>query len=159
MSKKSERLGIIRRIINEEMISSQDELIRRLGEYGIKATQSTLSRDFKSINISKTPHPDKGYVYVLSEAIVPDASAGAANLDDAIIGIRFSGNIGVITTKPGYASAVAVIVDGHKSKDILGSVAGDNSIIIILDEGVEHKAIVNLLHKSFPAFKYIANTD
>ncbi len=159
MSKKSERLGIIRRIINEELISSQDELIHRLGEYGIKATQSTLSRDFKSVNISKTPHAEKGYVYVLSETIVPDTNAAASNLDDAIVGIRFSHNICVIATKSGYASAVSTVLDCHKSKDILGTVAGDNCIIMIIAEGVEKKAIVNLLNKTFPAFKYLDNSD
>ena len=62
MTHKQERLSIIKRIINEELIGSQEELIKLLAAQGIKATQSTLSRDFKEINISKMPHPDKGYI-------------------------------------------------------------------------------------------------
>ena len=62
MRNKTERLNLIRRIIGEELISSQEELIKRLAEHGVHATQSTLSRDFKEVNISKMPHPDKGYI-------------------------------------------------------------------------------------------------
>ncbi len=156
MGKKNERIGIIKRIIKDEFISSQDELIRHLEGHGIKATQSTLSRDFKTINVLKTPHPEKGYVYVLGDNMVGDGAAGASNLDDAIIDIKFSGNIGVIATKSGYASAVSVIVDCRKTKDILGTVAGDNAIILILREGVPHKDIVESLKKVFPTLKYVA---
>ena len=150
MGKKNERIGIIKRIIHDELISSQDELIRRLEAHGVKATQSTLSRDFKAINVLKTPHPEKGYVYVLGDGIVGDNMAGSVNLDDAIINIKFSGNIGVITTKSGYASAISAIVDSRKSKDILGTIAGDNAILMVLREGVAHKEIVDSLKKIFP---------
>ena len=67
MGKKSERLNIIKRIIAEELIGSQEELIKHLERYGVHATQSTLSRDFKEINISKMPHPEKGYIYDLPD--------------------------------------------------------------------------------------------
>ena len=60
MGNKTERLNLIKRIIADELIGSQEELIKRLADYGVQATQSTLSRDFKEINISKMPHPDKG---------------------------------------------------------------------------------------------------
>jgi transcriptional regulator of arginine metabolism len=155
MGKKSERLGLIRRIITEELIGSQEELIKRLGDYGIKATQSTLSRDFKEINISKVSHPEKGYVYVLAEQLSSQSEIGTSNLGDAILGIRFSGNIGVVMTKSGYASAVSVVIDGRKMKDILGTVAGDNIIMMVLREGVEHSEIIEALQKPFPAIKSI----
>ena len=93
---------------------------------------------------------DYSYVYVLGDGIVGDNMAGSVNLDDAIINIKFSGNIGVITTKSGYASAISAIVDSRKSKDILGTVAGDNAIIMVLREGVAHKEIVDSLKKIFP---------
>ncbi|MGN0006523.1 MAG: arginine repressor [Alistipes sp.] len=157
MGKKNERIGIIKRIINDELISSQDELIRHLEVHGVKATQSTLSRDFKAINVLKTPHPEKGYVYVLGDSIVGDNMTGSVNLDDAIIDIKFSGNIGVISTKPGYASAISVIVDSRKSKDILGTVAGDNAIIMILREGVSHQDVAESFKKIFPTLKYAAD--
>ena len=151
MGKKSERLALIRRIITEEMIGSQDELIKSLRQKGVSATQSTLSRDFKEINISKMPHPEKGYIYVLAEHISPHHELGTSNLGEAILGIKFSGNMGVIVTKSGYANAIAVIVDGRKSPDILGTVAGDNTIIMVLREGTNHAAVLKMLHNAFPS--------
>ena len=150
MGKKAERLALIKRIITDEKIGSQEELIKSLAVKGIRATQSTLSRDFKEINISKMPHPEKGYVYVLAEHIAPHQELGTSNLGDAILGVKFSGNMGVIITKSGYANAIAVIVDGRKSLDILGTVAGDNTIIMVLREGATHSAVVNMLREAFP---------
>lgn len=151
MGKKSERLTLIKRIITEEMIGSQEELIKSLSKKGISATQSTLSRDFKEINISKMPHPEKGYIYVLAEHIASHQELGTSNLGDAIVGIKFSGNMGVIVTKSGYANAIAVIVDGRKSPEILGTVAGDNTIIMVLREGTTHAAVLNALRNAFPS--------
>ena len=155
MGNKNERLSIIKKIVSEELVGSQEELILRLEKHGIKATQSTLSRDFKEINISKMPHPDKGYIYVLSENIGSEAVTNTANLGDAILSLKFSHNIGVMTTKSGYASAISVIIDGRKSKDILGTIAGDNAIMLVLREGVSHRQIQEFLKSIFPAFNYL----
>ena len=67
------------------------------------------------------------------------------------MGVKFSANICVIATKSGYANAVGVVVDNCKSADILGSVAGDNTIILVLREGAEHKAVYDVLCKLFPS--------
>ena len=150
MGKKSERLSIIKRIISEELIGSQEELIQHLERHGVHATQSTLSRDFKEINISKMPHPEKGYIYVSAENIVSRSEFGTSNLGDAIMGVKFSGNMGVIITKSGYANAIGVIVDSRKSPYILGTVAGDNTIIMVLREDASHKLIMDVLISAFP---------
>lgn len=154
MGHKSERLNLIRRIVGEELIGSQEELIKRLAEHGVQATQSTLSRDFKEINISKMPHPEKGYIYVLSEKLGSEVVANTANLGDAVVGIKFSHNIAVVSTKSGYASAVSVVIDGRKSKDILGTVAGDNNIIMILREGADRATIFEQMCAVFPTLRY-----
>ncbi len=150
MRNKIERLNLIRRIVSEELISSQEELIKRLLEHGVHATQSTLSRDFKEINISKMPHPDKGYIYVLSEKLGGEIVSNTANLGDAVLDIRFSHNIAVISTKSGYASAVSVIIDARKSKDIIGTVAGHNNIILILHEKATREDVLAQLQQLFP---------
>ena len=85
MGNKRERTDIIRRIISEEQIGSQEELMKRLETHGVNVTQSTLSRDFKSLNISKIPHPEKGYVYVLNDEIAAEQTAikvGKVNVDE-----------------------------------------------------------------------------
>lgn len=154
MRNKTERLNLIRRIVGEELISSQEELIKRLSEYGVHATQSTLSRDFKEVNISKMPHPDKGYIYVLSEKLGGEIVTNTANLGDAVLDIRFSHNIAVISTKSGYASAVSVIIDARKSKDIIGTVAGDNNIIVILHQEATHEDVLAQMQQLFPSLAY-----
>lgn len=155
MRNKTERLNLIRRIVGEELISSQEELIKLLAEHGIHATQSTLSRDFKEINISKMPHPDKGYIYVLSEKLGTEIISNTANIGDAVLDIRFSHNIAVISTKSGYASAVSVIIDSRKSRDIIGSIAGDNNIVLILREGITHEEIFAQIQQLFPTLAYL----
>jgi transcriptional regulator of arginine metabolism len=154
MGNKVERLNLIKRIVGEELIGSQEDLIKRLADYGVQATQSTLSRDFKEINISKMPHPDKGYIYVLSEKFGSEVVANTANLSDAVLSIKFSHNIAVLATKSGYASAISVIIDSRKNRDILGTVAGDNNIIMILREGAVHAEVLEHMCLLFPALRY-----
>ena len=69
MSKKTERLDVIRNLINSEQISSQEELLAWLKKVDIDATQSTLSRDIKELRAIKVPDPEKGYVYLLPESL------------------------------------------------------------------------------------------
>jgi transcriptional regulator of arginine metabolism len=155
MGNKTERLSLIRRIIEEELIGSQEELIKRLAEHGVHATQSTLSRDFKEINISKMPHHSKGYIYVLSDVLGNDVIANNSNIGEAVIDIKFSHNIAVLSTKPGYASAISTIIDSRKSKEILGTVAGDNNIIIILSEEATHQEILAQMQQLFPTLAHL----
>ena len=154
MGNKTERLNLIKRIVGEELIGSQEDLINRLAEHGVHATQSTLSRDFKEVNISKMPHPDKGYIYVLSEKLGGEIVTNTANLGDAVLDIRFSHNIAVVSTKSGYASAVSVIIDARKSKDIIGTVAGDNNIIVILHQEATHEDVLAQMQQLFPSLAY-----
>jgi transcriptional regulator of arginine metabolism len=154
MGNKTERLNLIRRIVGEELIGSQEDLIVKLAERGVQATQSTLSRDFKEINISKMPHPDKGYIYVLSEKLGSDIVTNVANIGDAVLSIKFSHNIAVVATKSGYASAISVIIDGRKSKDIIGSIAGDNNIMLILREDAVREEVLAQMQQLFPALSY-----
>ena len=107
MNQKSKRLSIIRKIIRSEYISSQEELIKRLEECGVQVTQSTLSRDLKYMHVAKVPHKEKGYVYVLPNNSRDDLVI-SPNITDNITDIAFSGNMCVISTKPGYASAISV---------------------------------------------------
>lgn len=151
MGNKLTRLNAIKRIVSDELIGSQEELLERLTSLGISATQSTLSRDFKEINISKMPHPNKGYIYVLSDKLSEAVTTGPINLCDAIIGIKFSNNIAVISTKSGYASAISVIIDGCKTRDILGTIAGDNCIMMILQEEAKREDIIAHIHDLFPS--------
>ena len=100
------------------------------------------------------PHPDKGYIYVLSEKLGGEIVTNTANLGDAVLDIRFSHNIAVVSTKSGYASAVSVIIDARKSKDIIGTVAGDNNIIVILHQEATHEDVLAQMQQLFPSLAY-----
>ena len=152
MNQKTHRLSVIRKIIRSEYISSQDELIERLEESGVSITQSTLSRDLKFMHVAKIPHKEKGYVYVLPNSSRNDIDV-STNLSDNITDIAFSGNMCVITTKPGYASAISVPIDSRGIYEILGTIAGDNTILLILREGFDMDMLMEQLCALFPTLK------
>ena len=152
MNQKTHRLSVIRKIIRSEYISSQEELIERLIENGVNITQSTLSRDLKFMHIAKIPHKEKGYVYVLPNASRNDVGV-STNLSDNITDIAFSGNLCVISTKPGYASAISVPIDSRGIQEILGTIAGDNTILLILREGFDMESLMEQLYGLFPTLK------
>lgn len=152
MNQKTHRLSVIRKIIHSEYISSQDELIERLEESGVSITQSTLSRDLKFMHVAKIPHKEKGYVYVLPNSSRNDIDV-STNLSDNITDIAFSGNMCVITTKPGYASAISVPIDSRGIYEILGTIAGDNTILLILREGFDMDMLMEQLCALFPTLK------
>ncbi len=154
MNQRSLRLSIIRKIIRTEFISSQEELIARLEENGVQITQSTLSRDLKFMHVAKIPHKEKGYIYVLPNTQLGE-SIVSTNVTDNILGIAFSGNMCVITTKPGYASAISVPIDSRGIHEILGTIAGDNTILLILRENFSMESLMNQLYLLFPSLRVL----
>ena len=152
MNQKSKRLSIIRKIIRSEYISSQEELIKRLEECGVQVTQSTLSRDLKYMHVAKVPHKEKGYIYVLPNNSRDDLVI-SPNITDNITDIAFSGNMCVISTKPGYASAISVPIDNKGINEILGTIAGDNTILLILRDGFDRESLMEQLYMLFPSLR------
>lgn len=152
MNQKSKRLSIIRKIIRSEYISSQEELIKRLEECGVQITQSTLSRDLKYMHVAKVPHKEKGYIYILPNNSRDDLVI-STNISDNITDIAFSGNMCVISTKPGYASAISVPIDSKGISEILGTIAGDNTILLILRDGFDMDSLMEQLYMLFPSLR------
>ena len=149
MNQKTQRFATIRKIIRSEMVSSQEELIKRLRECGVEITQSTLSRDLKFMNVAKVPHKTRGYVYVLPNSAQHEINV-SANSSDNITGLSFSGNLGILKTKSGYASAISVPIDNLDCPAILGTIAGDNTILLILREDARRSQVIEALQKIFP---------
>ena len=154
MNQKTQRISVIRKIIRSEYISSQEELIARLLESGMQVTQSTLSRDLKFMHVAKVPHKEKGYIYVLPNTSHGDF-ASSVNISDNIVDIAFSGNLCVITTKPGYASAISVPIDSRGISDLLGTIAGDNTILLILRENFDKEELMEQLCVLFPSLRVL----
>ena len=154
MNQKTQRFATIRKIIRNELIGSQEELITRLRESGVEITQSTLSRDLKFMNVTKVPHKAKGYVYVLPNTAQHDVNV-SPTISDNITSLTFSGNLGVLKTKSGYASAISVPIDNLDCPGIIGTIAGDNTVLIIMREDANRNQIIESLQRIFPSIHSI----
>jgi transcriptional regulator of arginine metabolism len=155
MKNRSQRIQLIKQIISEEVISSQDELQIRLQELECDVTQATLSRDLKSIHVVKANDAKNGYIYRLSGNDNPGGMTGVSvsRLDfmaDGVVGIEFSANLGVIKTLPGYANSVAIMIDKVNPYEILGTVAGDDTILLIMREGIGRSDVIQVLKSIMP---------
>lgn len=161
MSKKSERLDVIRNLIQSEQISSQEELLHWLKRVGIDATQSTLSRDMKELRAVKVPDAEKGYIYLLPETLQGEQSPGkvSASVADNIRYIDFSRNIIVVRTKAGYAKAVGVMIDNENYPDVLGTLAGDDTLFVLLAEGVDPREFLPSFDSIHPNIKMLYNPE
>ena len=152
---RAQRIQMIKKIISEEVISSQDDLQIRLQELGCDVTQATLSRDLKSVQVMKVSDAKSGYIYRLAGngSVNQERNTETSRLDflaDGVVGIDFSGNLGVIKTMPGYANSVAIMIDKANPTEILGTVAGDDTILLIIREGVGRNDLIQALKNIMP---------
>ena len=152
MDKKT-RLNLIRNLIISNSIENQEQLQALLAERNIDVTQATLSRDLKTLKVSKSHHPQGGYFYTVSEGENRRGSSDnfIGDISRGFVSMNFSGNLGVIKTLPGYANTVALVFDRLNLPEILGTVAGDDTIIFVIREGVSKEALKARLREKFPS--------
>lgn len=156
MKKKRNRLQVITEILRSHVIGSQEELLDKLAEHELYVTQATLSRDLKQLKVSKTPLPNGTYKYVLpsiTKKISPQGTFNQLSSNGSILSLEFSGHLAVMKTKPGYASAIAWDIDNTGAEEILGTIAGDDTILIIPRDGVSRQDMIDLLNISFATKK------
>lgn len=134
MRDRQERLKAIKRIIRAERIDSQERLLQFLDREGFHVTQATLSRDLKLLRVGKQPTGSEGYFYSLpseeerrerDRSYVEDFVRGYVSLDA-------SGQLAVIRTLDGHASSVAIAIDHLGFAEVLGTVAGDDTVMVAL---------------------------
>ena len=129
---KNERQNKILEIITRENIETQEQLLERLQSYGIASTQATISRDIKDLKLTKISDGVNGYYYVFPNTMsVSDINKLNTSLTHLITSVNCAMNIIVIKTHAGMAQAVATGIDNIKSDEILGCVAGDDTIFIV----------------------------
>ena len=146
MRNRTDRHRKIRVLIASSRIESQEELRGKLHEEGFYVTQATLSRDLRYLKVGKISNGENGYFYGLQEGVddyIQDLTRGW-------ISIAFSGQTGVIKTLPGHANSVAVAIDELEFDEILGTVAGDDTIILVLREGVAAGVFLKNLAEAVP---------
>lgn len=146
---KKYRHKIIKEILHASDVCSQEMLLNILIEKGFELTQATLSRDIKELKIIKVPTEKGGYTYQMSEIIstiqeeFPLSSFGFIN-------IEFSGQLAVMKTRPGYAMAIASEIDRRSTEYILGTVAGDDTILLIPRENISREEVIDSLSAFIP---------
>jgi transcriptional regulator of arginine metabolism len=158
MKVKTNRLEALRLIISSQQLGSQDELLNALQKEGFKLTQATLSRDLKQLKVAKAASMSGNYVYVLPNETMYKRVTTPNSIREMMrvpgfISINFSGNMGIIKTRPGYASSIAWNIDNSDVPEILGTIAGDDTIFIVIKEGVKHKDVVEALSDVVPNIK------
>jgi transcriptional regulator of arginine metabolism len=146
------RLKAIKRIIKNNRIASQETLLDFLKQEGFSVTQATLSRDLKLLKVGKISEGQTGYYYTLpgeddrresERSYVQDFQRGYVSLE-------FSGNLGVVRTLTGHANSVALSLDNLNMEEILGTIAGDDTVLIILKEGTSSENLLDKLREKIP---------
>jgi transcriptional regulator of arginine metabolism len=158
MKSKNSRLDAIKMIISSKELGSQDELLQELIKEGYSLTQATLSRDLKQLKVAKAASMNGNYVYVLPnntmyKRMTELHSATEMMMYNGFISIDFSANLAVIKTRPGYASSLAYDIDNHNFNEILGTIAGDDTILLVMREGCSHTGLKNALSLIIPNIK------
>lgn len=122
----------ILRIISEQEIETQDDLIAKLKENGFDVTQATVSRDIKQLGLVKTTDGEGKYRYSAPHPSSSGSDSKFKNiLSEAIISSESAENMVVVKTYSGMANAAAAAIDALASDRILGSIAGDDTILIV----------------------------
>ena len=158
MKVKNNRLEALRLIISSQQLGSQDELLNALQKEGFKLTQATLSRDLKQLKVAKAASMSGNYVYVLPYETMYKRVSTPNSIREMMkvpgfISINFSGNMGIIKTRPGYASSIAWNIDNSDIPEILGTIAGDDTIFIVIKEGIKHQEVISALSDFVPNMK------
>ncbi|WP_322971954.1 hypothetical protein [Faecalibacter sp. LW9] len=146
MSNKKYRFQVIKELISTEEIGSQDELLKKLMDLDIVVTQATLSRDLRELKVSKFPNHNGNYIYKLTENEHSHQTITHTNQ----VTLTFSQNLGVIKTKPGYATSLAFEIDNAPFKSIIGTIAGDDTILIIMKETSTREEVTTELKTIVP---------
>lgn len=133
---KNYRQARIKAIIEAQIIETQEELASALKEQKIEVTQATVSRDIKALHLVKIPygHGKYRYSFPLDVQQVHSESKMQKIFQDAVINIDFSENIVVVKTPPGAGSSVAFALDNAQWPEIIGTVAGDDTVLVVVKQ-------------------------
>ena len=160
MSNRMQRLEVLRVILGSgNALSSHEEILQELANNGWNVTQATLSRDLSKLHAAKILTTD-GYRYILPESpmyhrtVKPDVVPQYLR-NTGFLSIAFSGHMAVLKTRPGYAAGLASDIDAHKLETVLGTIAGDDTILMIIREDASRQQMTEELAVVIPALRSI----
>lgn len=141
---KNARQTAILSIIEQNDVETQEELASKLKEMGIAVTQATVSRDIKELRLLKVLSGSGGYKYATADKAEHGLSERFVRMfKDSVLSINFAGNIVVIKTLSGSANVAAEAIDSMHLPEILGTMAGDNTILVVVQNEEEAAKTVN----------------
>lgn len=143
---KARRLSAIRQVIAEEAVHSQEELRQRLAKMGFVVTQATLSRDIKALGLVKRSS-DGAYQGAAGDATSPAAAAVALSraLGEFLLGAETAQHLVVAKTGPGQAQLLSLAIDRARLPDVVGTIAGDDTILIVCRDARGAQSTRNML--------------
>ena len=144
---KKARQEKILSLIKQNDIQTQEEMILRLEESGYPVTQATVSRDIRELNLVKGISPRGVYRYTQSAKKEASGAKFGAVVTDSVTSVDYAGNMVVIKTYPGMASAVATCIDSMALPEIVGSIAGDDAIFLVVRDEAHSAQITEKLHR------------
>jgi transcriptional regulator of arginine metabolism len=138
MRKRLERQDVIRRIVRRERIKTQRQLVERLKAFGFVCTQATVSRDITEMGLRKLPEG----VYVLAEDLHLQRM-----ISELVTGVILSERLVLVKASPGTAPGVAAALDAAGLEEVLGSIAGDDTVLVIARSADDAAALVDSIDK------------
>lgn len=148
MPGKAKRLQRILEIIEARPIETQDDLCHALREDGYEITQATVSRDVRELGLSKRLRPDGRLCYSsYSEEDVRTRNKFIRVIRDALVSMDTAGNLLIVRTISGMAMAAAAAIDSQKFEDVVGCIAGDDTIFVAMKEPRETKELMEKIRR------------
>ncbi|MBR6191469.1 MAG: arginine repressor [Prevotella sp.] len=152
---RNDRLAALRLVILNNQLASHEEVMQALARQNIEVTQPTVSRDLRYLQVAKATNSDGKQYYVLpNENDYRRQHRPEPKKDLTLVtgfeSIQFSGNMAVMRTRPGFASSIASNIDAAALPDVLGTLAGDDTIFIVIREGASHLNIIDELSAVLP---------
>jgi len=133
---RTRRLTLLTQLLSTRRFSSQEELARALARAGVEVTQATLSRDLHSLGVIRRPDADGGTVWELPGPAVEQLDRERQRLDlrQFVNEAKVAQNLLVVRTPPGHANAVGRAIDLQGWDDVIGTVAGDDTVLVVTAE-------------------------
>lgn len=145
---KGQRQRKIRELIGSREIETQEELVEALGEAGMQVTQATVSRDIKELQLIKVPLEDGRYKYSMpqDQRYNPAHKLRRALLDH-FVSAEAAENLVVVKCLPGTANTIASLIDGMDWPEIMGSISGDDTTLLICRTKDQGELLVGRIHE------------
>jgi len=146
---KNRRHKVIREIIEQQDIETQYQLTEALLQHGFNVTQATISRDIKELGLVKVTGPGNTFRYKFQAGVNAATTFDRTKkmLRDNLLRVDVSGKILVLNTLPGTAQGVAFYLDSLNWKDILGTIAGDDTIFAVVSEKVSTESVADQIRE------------